>query len=241
MRREGRFAGKPSNHSRITGKCRTVSCEQCHDSLPLKKSRGKGKGRVKRLVSDIPSTHLLSDWRVSKPSRKIARNWDPDTDDEEVEANNGYDGGKEPQGWALSISLLLDTALEHIRRLPTSADTDGEDTDAEVPDIEAFKNEFEVSEFEIGDGGSATVPDGLSTPAHTEDTDGDNTDAEVPDYEAFKNEFEVLQREIEAGGSPESVAESADSWWGVELSDADESDLGDWEDDWYLVGDEIAV
>lgn len=184
-------------------------------------------------MSDIPSTHLLSDWRVSKPSvqtsrlngsRKIARpalKWDADTDwaadDDDVDANDGCDGGKEPEGWALSISLLLDTALEHIQQ----------SVDARCA--------LQKAEEEASD-----AQEDLAAP-HAEDTDDDSTDAEVPDFEAFKNEFEVFKCEIEAGCSPASVAESADSWSGIELSDADESDLGDWEDDWSLVGDEIAV
>lgn len=232
MRREGRVGGKPTNHSKKTGKCRVVGCEACHESLPLNKSRGKGKGRIKRLVSDIPSTHLLSDWRVSKPSlissrlngsRKVVQRpvlkWDPDTDwaadEDDVEANDRDDGGVEPEGWALSISLLLDTALEHIQESLDSRS--------------ALQKAEEVS-------------NDLSAP-HAEDTDDENTDeAEVPDLEAFKTEFEVFKSEIEAGcNSPTSVAESTDSWSGVELSDADESSLGDWEDDWSLVEDEIAA
>lgn len=234
MRREGKLAGKPTNHSRMTGKCKVVGCETCHESLPLNKSRGKGKGRIKRLVSDIPSTHLVSDWRVSKPSmvsarlngsRKTARpaqKWDPDTDwaadEDDVEANDSFAGGKEPEGWALSISLLLDTALEHIQ----------ESVDARFA--------LRKAEEEASDGGQERL-----TAPHAEDTDDDNTDAEVPDFESFRNELEVFKTEIEAGGSPTSVAASLDSWAGIELSDADESDLGDWEDDWSLVGDEIAL
>ena len=220
MRREGRLGGKPTNHSRKTGKCRVVGCEVCHESLPLNKSRGKGKGRIKRLVSDIPSTHLLSDWRVSKPSlitssgvnssRKHVRpalKWDMDTDwaadDDDVEGNEGGDCSVEPEGWALSISLLLDTALEHIQ--------------------ESVKAKEDAADV------------------HDEDNDAEEDNAEVPDFEAFKNEFEVFKSEIEAGCSPPSVADSTDSWSGIELSDAGESDLGEWEDDWSIVEEEIAV
>jgi hypothetical protein len=235
MRREGRVGGKPTNHSKKTGKCRVVGCETCHDSLPLNKSRGKGKGRIKRLVSDIPSTHLLSDWRVSKPglissrlngSRKIVQRpvlkWDPDTDwagdEDDVDAGDGVDGGVEPEGWALSISLLLDTALEHIQE-----------------SVEA-RSALQKAREEAAEGQEDVIS------PHVEDTDDENTDeAEVPDFEAFKNEFEVFKSEIEAGCSPPSVAESTDSWSGIELSDADESSLGDWEDDWSLVEDVIAV
>lgn len=203
------MGGKATNHSRMNGKCRVVNCEQCHESLPLNKSRGKGKGRIKRLVSDIPSTHLLSDWRVSQPSRHVVQKWDPETDEDEDEATDGCDGGKEPEGWALSISLLLDTALEHIQ---------------ESVDARSRKAEEERA---------------LTTA--TQQADDSEDEGDVPDLEAFKNEFEVFKYEIEAGASPASVAESADSWSGIEISDADESDLGEWEDDWSLVGDEIAV
>lgn len=233
MRREGRLGGKPTNHSKKTGKCKVVGCETCHESLPLNKSRGKGKGRIKRQVSDIPSTHLLSDWRVSKPalissrlngSRKIVQRpvlkWDGDTDwageEDDVEAND--EGGVEPEGWALSISLLLDTALEHIQE-----------------SVEA-RSAVRKAVEEAADGQEGVIA------SHAEDTDDENTDeAEVPDFEAFKNEFEVFKSEIEAGCSPTSVAGSIDSWSGIELSDADESSIGDWEDDWSLVDDEIAV
>lgn len=209
MRREGRLGGRPSNHSRVSGKCRVVNCVQCHESYPLNKSRGKGKGRIKRLVSDIPSTHLLSDWRVSQPSRNVLQKWDPETEEEEEEATDGCDGGKEPEGWALSISLLLETALVHIQK---------------SVDARARKAEEERA---------LTIA--------TQITEGSDDEGDVPDLEAFKNEFEVFKCEIEAGGSPASVAESEDSWTGIEISDADESDLGEWEDDWSLVGDENAV
>lgn len=150
-------------------------------------------------MSDIPSTHVLSDWRVKAngPNRKIVQQQqrpDMDWDDED-------DAGVEPEGWALSISLLLETALKHIQEsVEASRDTEkalftGEDTDDE---------------------------------------------AEVPDFESFKNEYEVFKHEIERG---HSVAESIDSWSGIELSDADDSSDGNWEDDWSIVDEdeEIAV
>lgn len=191
------MGGKPTNHSKKSGKCKVVGCTFCHESLPLNKSRGKGKGRIKRLVSDIPSTHVLSDWRVKAngPNRKIVQQRpDMDWDDED-------DAGVEPEGWALSISLLLETALKHIQEsVEASRDTEkvvftGEDTDDE---------------------------------------------AEVPDFESFKNEYEVFKHEIERG---HSVAESIDSWSGIEHSDADESSFGNWEDDWSIVDEdeELAV
>lgn len=234
MRREGRVSGKPTNHSRLTGKCKVVGCLKCHDSLPLNKSRGKGKGRIKRLVSDIPSTHLLSDWRVCKPSslssrrnvsRKIARHglkWDADTDwasdDEDVEAKDGGNYRKEAEGWDLSISVLLDIALEHIQ----------EASEDKIVRQEAHKELLDSQEARESHG-------------TLQGCDGDSIGAEAPDFETFKNEFEVFKTEIESECSPSSVAECSDSWSGIELSDADKSSLGDWEDDWSLVGAEIAV
>lgn len=235
MRREGRVAGKPTNHSRVTGKCKVVGCSGCHDSLPLNKSRGKGKGRIKRLVSDIPSTHQVSDWRVSKPSslgvrcngsRQIARpflKWDATTDwasddYDDVEGNDRDDCVEDPKGWALSISLLIDTALEHIQ--------------------EDAKSGSKKADTAIFDGQEAH--DALKA-LFTGDSDGDISDGEVPNFESFKDEFEVFKTEIDAVCSTASVAESACSWSGIELSDADESCQSDWEDDWSLVGREIAV
>lgn len=76
---------------------------------------------------------------------------------------------------------------------------------------------------------------------YVEDIDDDSIDVEVLDFEVFKNEFEVFKCEIEVGCLFVSVVESVDSWFGIEFFDVDESDFGDWEDDWFFVGDEIVV
>lgn len=241
------MGGKATNHSRLTGKCKVVGCTTCHESLPLNKSKAKGKGRIKRLLSDIPSTHLLSDWRVSKMappcggSRKVVRppcggsrkvirpclKWDADTDwNEEDSRGEGYGSGgegKEPEGWALSISLLLDTALEHIQ------------------ESVAAKVEKQNAEFTIN-----THDDALGDENSDDDDENttDDVDAPVVDFESFRNEFEVFKSEIEAGcnNHTPSVAESADSWSGVELSDVEDScEDAEWEDDDWSIVDAIAV
>lgn len=230
------MAGKATNHSRLTGKCKVVGCTTCHESLPLNKSKAKGKGRIKRLLSDIPSTHLLSDWRVSKVaptcggSRKVVRpclKWDADTDwNEDDSRGEGYgsDGGdKEPEGWALSISLLLDTALEHIQ-------------ESVAAKVEKQNAEVRVNTHDDAPGDENTDDD--------DENATDDVEAPVVDFESFRNEFEVFKSEIEAGynNRTPSVAESADSWSGVELSDAEEScEDAEWEDDDWSIVDAIAV
>nr|PNR52517.1 hypothetical protein PHYPA_008891 [Physcomitrium patens] len=220
MRREVHISGKPSNHCRVTGKCRVVGCQTCHAAFPINKSRGKGKGRIKRLLSDFPSTHLLSDWRVNKPSllpsRKIVRpsmkgdiHTDRAADDEYLEGNENDDDVKEPERWALSISLLLGTALENMQETVRARNT-----------LQKVEMAFDGQEHE-----------GLSVPL-SKHTDAINADEELPDLDSFKNEFEEFKSE---NRGYTSAAESADSWSGIELSDADEFSLEEWEDEWSMV------
>lgn len=248
MVREDHVSAKSLKHGRVTVKCAVVDRL---DSMPLNKSRGKGKRRVKKTSSDIPNGHLLYDWRVNKPffrkpslpsSRKVLlpdlkRVADTDwaADNDEIEDNGSDDGIMESAGWALSLSLLLDTAKKHIQ--------DTMDARSALQKAEVDPSDFQKCE-ELDASHSEALDfqrNGELSAAHLEDTDSDNTDAEIPDMESFRKELEVFKSEVEAASSPRSVAESDNSWSSIELSDAEESYLGDWEDDWSIVEDEFAV
>ncbi|EAY97407.1 uncharacterized protein [Oryza sativa Japonica Group] len=54
---------KPTNASRITGKCRRPRCRGCHDH-PADKARDKAKGAHKLRACDVALNHRLVSWRV---------------------------------------------------------------------------------------------------------------------------------------------------------------------------------
>ena len=68
MRREGRVRGKPTNKSRVTGRCRSgkTRCRSCRDH-PVEKSRPKRMGRYKRFAVDVSTNPALDDF-VLEPS-----------------------------------------------------------------------------------------------------------------------------------------------------------------------------
>lgn len=216
--------GRPTNHTKATGRCKKVGCYGCHE-VPLNKSKDKAKGRTKRLASEIPSTQLLNDWRLnhasyvtppfhgSKKKSRPSLKWDKyDTDWAADEDNYDQEEGAQEPGWALSISLLLDAALVRVQK-----------SVAAQIDLQNANSGFE--DYEIDEAGGPSF----------EDSDAENV--EVPDFDAFRNEFEVFKSKIDAVYKHTSVAESEDSWWGVDLSEADE---GSWEDDWSIVDAEAA-
>lgn len=130
-------------------------------------------------------------------------------DDEYLEGNENDDDVKEPERWALSISLLLGTALENMQETVRARNT-----------LQKVEMAFDGQEHE-----------GLSVPL-SKHTDAINADEELPDLDSFKNEFEEFKSE---NRGYTSAAESADSWSGIELSDADEFSLEEWEDEWSMV------
>ncbi|XP_066371246.1 uncharacterized protein [Miscanthus floridulus] len=56
-------AGKPTNASRSTGKCRRPRCAGCH-AHPVTKARDKAKGAHKLRACDVALNHRLVSWRV---------------------------------------------------------------------------------------------------------------------------------------------------------------------------------
>jgi hypothetical protein len=88
MRREGRIHGnnvrvnkkesgsyeraiKPTNHSKVTGKCPAngVRCVGCSHGQPVKKSIGKVKTALKARDLDVTKNHKMAEWSFSQKQR----------------------------------------------------------------------------------------------------------------------------------------------------------------------------
>lgn len=68
MRREGRVRGKPTNKSRLTGRCQAgkTRCRCCRDH-PVEKSRDKRMGRYKRFAVDVRINPALAEFLLQPP------------------------------------------------------------------------------------------------------------------------------------------------------------------------------
>jgi hypothetical protein len=193
-------SGKPTNHTRATGKCRKVGCPGCH-SHPVNKSVVKAKGHVKRTALDITVNHHLDDWRVCAEIT-----YDSEAD---LNANSGIWGSSDSA--AAEGKLVLDYPMsEYDEEKKIYEHQSAAESGVEDPGIE------DAGEEQAVDSDSSSVEE--------------NMEAEFPDFEAFRHEFESFKSEIEAAGKQASLPVSEDSWSGIELSDDDRSEISwdDW-------------
>lgn len=72
MRREGRVRGKPTNKSRLTGRCKAgkTRCRGCRDH-PVEKSRDKRMGRHKRFAGDVRINPDLAEFLLQPPLARL--------------------------------------------------------------------------------------------------------------------------------------------------------------------------